>query len=106
MTAFWITGILMLLSLGAGLLVGTSWNIHALDHRYRRLAAERRELNEWSRELQEASWYQRAASDALAGQSRQSAATSSEGTLQDSRSHASVGAYMSGAGSSGWRMGQ
>jgi len=54
MNGFWIVGVLMLLSLGAGLLVGTSWNIHVLDQRYRRLAIERRELNEWRRALQEA----------------------------------------------------
>jgi hypothetical protein len=54
MTGMWIAGILMLLSLGAGLLMGTSWNIHALDLRYRSLATERRELNEWRRSLQEA----------------------------------------------------
>jgi len=55
MIGFEIAGILMLLSLGVGLLVGTSWNIHALDLRYRSLATERRELNDWRRALQEAS---------------------------------------------------
>jgi MFS superfamily sulfate permease-like transporter len=65
MTGLWIVGILMLLSLGAGLLVGTSWSIHALDRRYRRLAIERRELNEGRRALHEASQHQRAASGVL-----------------------------------------
>lgn len=65
MTDLWIVGILMLLSLGAGLLVGTSWNIHALDRRYRSLAIERRELDEWHRALQEVSQHQRDASGVL-----------------------------------------
>lgn len=54
MTGVWIVGIVLLL-LCLGVLVGTSWTIHALDRRYRSLAAERRELNEWRRALQEAS---------------------------------------------------
>ncbi|MDQ3154107.1 MAG: hypothetical protein M3R63_21110 [Actinomycetota bacterium] len=62
MTAFWIAGILILLSFVAGLLVGTSWSIHALDRRYRDLARERRQLNEWRRALQEASLAASAAS--------------------------------------------
>ncbi len=54
MTGVWIVGIVLLL-LCLGALVGTSWTIHALDRRYRGLATERRELNEWRRALQEVS---------------------------------------------------
>lgn len=89
MTGFWIAGILVLLSLGLGLLVGTSWNIHALDYRYRRLAAERRDLDKWSRALHEASQYRRAESSPLTRQSHQPAATRTDGGLQDSMSYAS-----------------
>jgi hypothetical protein len=51
----------MLLSFGAGLLVGTSWTVRVIDERCRRLAAQRRELNEWRRALQESAWRQRTA---------------------------------------------
>lgn len=64
MTAVSITAILMLLSFGAGLLVGTSWTVHVVDRQYRRLAAERRALNEWRRTLQETAWRQRSMSGA------------------------------------------
>lgn len=65
MTGFWIVVILMLLSLWGGLMVGTSWTAYALDRRFRRLAAERRELHEWRRALQEKAWQQRTAGGAL-----------------------------------------
>jgi len=89
MTGFWIIGILMLLSLGAGLLVGTSWNIHALDYRYRSLAAERRELDEWSRALHQASQHPRATSSPLTREAHRRAATRTDRTLQDSMGYAS-----------------
>ena len=89
MTTFWIVGILMLLSLGAGLLVGTSWNIHALDYRYRSLAAEWRELEEVRRALHEASQHQRATSSPLPRESHRRAATRTDRTLQDSMGYAS-----------------
>lgn len=59
----WIVLVLVLLSFGAGLLVGTSWTVRVVDERYRRLAAERRELNEWRRALQESAWRQHAATE-------------------------------------------
>ena len=88
MTGVWIAGILMLLSLGAGLLVGTSWNIHALDYRYRSLAAEWRELEEVRRALHEASQHQRATSSPLNRESHRRAATRTDGQLQDSMVYA------------------
>jgi hypothetical protein len=66
MTGFWVVAILMLLSLGGGLMVGTSWSVHVLDGRHRRLAAERRELNEWRRTLQDTARHQRIMSGSLA----------------------------------------
>jgi len=94
MSNFWIICILMAVSLGAGLLVGTSWNIHALDYRYRRLAAERRELDETRRALHDGTRHQRTASSPTSrephrrAESRRGAATRSEGTGQDSVTYA------------------
>jgi hypothetical protein len=65
MTGFWVVAILMLLSLGGGLMVGTSWTVHVLDRRHRLLAAERRELNEWRRALQDKARQQRTVSGSL-----------------------------------------
>jgi hypothetical protein len=55
MTAFWAAGLGGMLLLCLGTLVGTSWIDQVLRHRYQRLALERRELNEWSHALEEAS---------------------------------------------------
>jgi hypothetical protein len=55
MTAIWIAGLCGLLSLCLGALMGTSWADQALDQRYRRLAIERRELDEWRHTLQNTS---------------------------------------------------
>jgi hypothetical protein len=53
MTTIWIAGIVGLLLLCFGALLGSSWTVQSLDQQYRRLAIERRELNEWRHELQE-----------------------------------------------------
>lgn len=53
MTAVWVVALGGVLLLCLGTLVGTSWTDQALARRYRRLAIERRELNEWRRTLQE-----------------------------------------------------
>ncbi|WP_028922405.1 hypothetical protein [Pseudonocardia acaciae] len=66
MSTVLIVVVLMLLSFGAGLLVGTSWTVHVVERQYRRLAAERRALHEWRRTLQETAWRQRAPSRAVA----------------------------------------
>jgi hypothetical protein len=55
MTAVWVAGLSGVLLLCLGVLMGTSWTDQALSQRYRRLAIERRELNEWHRTLQETS---------------------------------------------------
>ena len=54
MTVFWAASLGGALLLFLGTLVGASWTDQVLGERYRRLALERRELNEWSRALQEA----------------------------------------------------
>lgn len=54
MTAVWVAGLGGVLLLCLGALVGTSWTNQALSERYRHLAIERRELNEWRHALQEA----------------------------------------------------
>jgi hypothetical protein len=54
MTTIWIAGIVGLLLLCIGALVGSAWTVQELDHQYRRLAIERRELNEWRHTHQEA----------------------------------------------------
>ncbi len=51
MTTVWIAGIVLCL----GALVGSSWTVQAMDRQYRRLAIERRELNERRRTLRETS---------------------------------------------------
>ncbi|MGH3867310.1 MAG: hypothetical protein ACRDQ4_14430 [Pseudonocardiaceae bacterium] len=55
MTAVGIASLGGMLLLCLGTLVGTSWTDQVLGARYRRLAIERRELNEWRHALQEAS---------------------------------------------------
>jgi hypothetical protein len=61
MTIVWVAVFIGLPLLCLGALVGTSWTDQALCARYNRLAAERRELNEWRLALQEADrhrvWY-------------------------------------------------
>jgi hypothetical protein len=55
MTTIWIAGIVGLLLLCLGALVGSSWTVQSLDQQYRRLAIERRKLNERRHTLQETS---------------------------------------------------
>lgn len=71
MTAVWIAGLGGMLLLCLGMLVGASWTDQVLSERYRRLAIERRELNEWRHALQEASLHHVWCGDstALAGDS-------------------------------------
>ncbi|MGB6161429.1 MAG: hypothetical protein WCF33_15115 [Pseudonocardiaceae bacterium] len=54
MTAVWVASLGGMLLLCLGMLVGTSWADQMLGERYRHLAIERRELNEWRHALQEA----------------------------------------------------
>jgi hypothetical protein len=53
MTSIWGVGLIGLLLLFFGVLVGSTWTIQAVNRQYRRLAIERRELNEWRLELQQ-----------------------------------------------------
>lgn len=55
MISVWVGGFIGLVMLCFGMLLGASWTVQALDQRCRRLAAERRELNEWRLALREAS---------------------------------------------------
>lgn len=55
MTTIWIAGIAGLLLLCLGALVGSSWTVQSLDQQYRRLAIERRDLNERRHTFQETS---------------------------------------------------
>jgi cell division protein FtsL len=55
MTAVWVAVLSGVLLLCLGVLVGASWTDQALGQRHRRLANERRELNEWHRMLEETS---------------------------------------------------
>ncbi|MCA1708041.1 MAG: hypothetical protein LC808_34110 [Actinobacteria bacterium] len=55
MTAVWNAGIIGLLLLCIGALVGSACTVQGLNRQYRRLATERRELNEQRRTLQKIS---------------------------------------------------
>lgn len=55
MISVWVAGFIGLVMLCFGMLLGASWTVQALDQRCRRLAAERRKLNEWRLALQGAS---------------------------------------------------
>ncbi|MGH3974580.1 MAG: hypothetical protein ACRDS9_14810 [Pseudonocardiaceae bacterium] len=55
MTAIEAVILIGLLMLCLGLLLGNLLTVQALDRQYRRLAIERRELNEWHRRLREIS---------------------------------------------------
>ncbi|MGH4010560.1 MAG: hypothetical protein ACRDTH_20780 [Pseudonocardiaceae bacterium] len=53
MITVWVVVLVGLLLLFPGVLMGSSWTDQALDQQYRRLAIERRELDECHRELHE-----------------------------------------------------
>lgn len=55
MTSIWGTGLVGLLSLFLGILLGSTWTIQAVHQQHRRLAIQRRELNEWRLALQQTS---------------------------------------------------
>lgn len=53
MTSIWEYGLVGLLLFFFGVLLGTTWTIQAVNQQYRRLAIERRELNERNLKLQQ-----------------------------------------------------
>jgi hypothetical protein len=54
-TSIWGIGLIGLLLLFLGILLGSTWTVQAVGQQHRRLAIQRRELNQWRLALQQTS---------------------------------------------------